>query len=742
MEVVIMLFNENTVINEKSFDNYKFGKPVQKASIIFGTNGSGKSSFCKSLVTQYQNVIRLFDTKYVNDNIQFPPDIKGSSLLTREQKQKKDAIQQLKDKKGKTQNKLSETYENLDKERRELFEIMTDKLDEGKQKFDNVKINQKAGSKNEPEKMLKFWFKDAGKKMHTTEDENLKNLNIRLESLNNEYERIVPIEINLYTNNLNGIHELLKCPYTKLNESLTAEIIEWIKKGEAIHDLSGSQAQCLFCGNTFEVNQVVSEIKKRINNKYSLAIQQLSDIQNSVSSLREEISSAFTDSTYENRGKTALLDCDQLLKSIREKQKDMQLIIDINADKLINDVRSLSCDMELAKEKRSKEINRIEQINDNKEEEAKSWIGKQLYKDKKVNELKDKIEKNKQEIETLNLAISECDRRITEAEKSSSSMQPFEYLANRALQATGADFRLQLQKKDDTFKVLSISENQNLQNQKKISSQDLSEGEVRLLGFIHFMLSLYKTTEVQDFKDGIQLILIDDPITSLDMDNRYYITEAINKIITDVYNNKENLQLIVLTHSSMDFHNIGYQMKDVSRLEICKDHEGKSSIETTQFSQNRFSDYYASVFRELIKFATANNHDVTSFKGYQQYPAKMRFVFETHARTHYKLSYTTKHVMQNLCECYETPDNPVFKMHFSNSLDLINSLTHGLSFLDEPVNETSPREIRDAIRIIIYVLYNKDKEHVRAMCADDENWSKLRTILNQLDNNFKNSING
>lgn len=736
MEVEIMLFNETTVINEKSFENYKFGQPVQKASIMFGTNGSGKSSFCKSLMNQYKNGIRLFDTKYVNSNIQFPTDIKGSPLLTREQKQKKDAIKQLQDEKSAKEVELSKNKEDLNKERCQLFTIMTTKLNEGKELFDKVKINQKAGSKDEPEKMLQYWFKDAEKKTESTGNESLKELKAKSVTLKQECNKIIPIQIGIYTNSLNSIQELLKSPYTKPNESLTAEIIEWIKQGERIHDLSGAQARCLFCGNTFDVNDVAGKIKKRINNKYSLAIQQVSDISKSVSSLKKEIAAAFADSTYENEKKTALLDCDKLLDCIRQKQKDMQAVMDINADKLISDVRSLSSGMKQGKDDRSHEINRIEQINKNKEEEAKSWIGKQLKEDRIVNYLEQSIKKTKDRIKTLKCTIADCDKKISDAEKASSSMQPFEILANRALQATGADFRLQLQE-DDTFQVLSISENQNSPRQKKISPQDLSEGEVRLLGFIHFMLSLYKTTEVQDFKDEIQLILIDDPITSLDMDNRYYITEEINKIITDVYNNTGDLQLIVLTHSSMDSHNIGYQMKDITRLEICKDYEGKSSIKTTQFSQNRFSDYYASVFHELIKFATANNHDVTSFTPYLQYPAKMRFVFETHARTHYKLSYTTKHVIQNLCKCYETPDNPTFKMQFSNSLDLINSLTHGLSFLDEPVNESSPREVRDAIRIIIYVLYNKDKEHVRAMCADDENWSKLRTILNQLDNDFK-----
>lgn len=93
-----MLFNETTVIDEKSFHNFTLGNPVKKVSIIFGTNGSGKSSFCSSLVHQFKDKMRLFDTAYVKDNIQVQ-DIQGSRLLTKEQLKKQDGIKQLEDKK-------------------------------------------------------------------------------------------------------------------------------------------------------------------------------------------------------------------------------------------------------------------------------------------------------------------------------------------------------------------------------------------------------------------------------------------------------------------------------------------------------------------------------------------------------------------------------------------------------------------------------------------------------------------
>ena len=61
----------------------------------------------------------------------------------------------------------------------------------------------------------------------------------------------------------------------------------------------------------------------------------------------------------------------------------------------------------------------------------------------------------------------------------------------------------------------------------------------------------------------------------------------------------------------------------------------------------------------------------------------------------------------------------LLSLTFSQSLDVINSLSHGISFTDEFVNTKSPKGIQDAIRCIICVLFRKDPEHILCMYGDD-----------------------
>ena len=65
---------------------------------------------------------------------------------------------------------------------------------------------------------------------------------------------------------------------------------------------------------------------------------------------------------------------------------------------------------------------------------------------------------------------------------------------------------------------------------------------------------------------------------------------------------------------------------------------------------------------------------------------------------------------------------------FKGMLDLINSLSHGLSFYDIDINQISPREIRDAIRKLISIMFNYDKNHVIAMIGLADDSRALREI--------------
>ena len=725
-----MLFNETTVIDEKSFHNFTLGNPVKKVSIIFGTNGSGKSSFCSSLVHQFKDKMRLFDTAYVKDNIQVQ-DIQGSRLLTKEQLKKQDGIKQLEDKKREAQENLRSEEQELEDNRKELYRIVSQTLEDGKKQFDNVNIKQKKGAKDNPEAALSQWYKDAENNSEAVGDENLAALNEKAELLQNQVQEIKPINLDNRIKDKEYIHTLLGSSYAKPGETLTDEIIKWLKQGEKIHDLSGAEEQCLFCGSTFEVKGIVSRIDQRINNNYADAVQKVADSIEALSSLERALDLIYPSKDYNDERDEALAECRHLLDLMHEKQKDMQKRIDGNTDKLIKYVESLSNKMSDTKSASLKEIQRIKGINDHKEAAAKSWIGKQLMTNIPIS-LNNTIGSLIGSIKTLNSAIDSLQRKISDAQQESSSMKPFEKCANEALRATGADFRLHLQK-DDTFQVLCNSGNPN--SPKQINAEDLSEGEIRLLGFIHFMISIHNSADFSDIKDGIQLILIDDPVTSLDADNRYYITDQINEMIDDVCNGKIDIQLIVLTHSSMDSHNLGFRHDDITRLEISKDLKRSSQLIVVNNKQTTYSDYYSSVFRELVEFEILNKQEVSSFSSSLQYPAKMRFIFETHARTHYNLQYTQKSDLNKICDCYETPKTKKFKARFEGALVIINSLAHGSSLYDQAVNEQSPREIQAAIRIILCVLFEKDKQHVRAMCSDEQ-LRKFNDVVRDFEHKF------
>ena len=51
------------------------------------------------------------------------------------------------------------------------------------------------------------------------------------------------------------------------------------------------------------------------------------------------------------------------------------------------------------------------------------------------------------------------------------------------------------------------------------------------------------------------------------------------------------------------------------------------------------------------------------------------------------------------------------------SLDIINSLSHGISFIDNHNEELSVIEVHEAIRKVIGIIYNKDRQHVSVMCS-------------------------
>src|SRR5699024_3279654 len=174
-------------------------------------------------------------------------------------------------------------------------------------------------------------------------------------------------------------------------------------------------------------------------------------------------------------------------------------------------------------------------------------VGDTLKDNLEVEELIEKIEERDNGIKANIRAIDENSQKINEWSSESSDLEPFMRLVNDHLFKLGLDFYLEISSDDENYMLLHKEEKADL----KI--KDLSEGELRLLGFLYFYHSSFLEMNETEARviPSIKYIVIDDPITSLDTNNRYYVTNMLNGYVEQLIGNKpqNNRQVFILTHS-------------------------------------------------------------------------------------------------------------------------------------------------------------------------------------------------
>lgn len=350
-----------------------------------------------------------------------------------------------------------------------------------------------------------------------------------------------------------------------------------------------------------------------------------------------------------------------------------------------------------------KQLSRIELV-------AKSWIGQELKNDQSVQNLENDIKKNQTEIESLKLAQEDNEKWIDDKRREESDLKVFMDIANNELRKAGFGFELRIDTINGNYTVWHNKDDIQLE------PSQLSEGERRFIAFIHFYYELF-TEPGKKLASGVSMVIIDDPITSLDSDNRFYLTELINGLIKFAIGPEPKVQVFVLTHSSQDFHNFAYGLvKNTKWFRIVKDEQGLSSVEpVSQDEKKNYSDYYRTTFKSLISFAQLSKTKLND--SYLSYGNKARVIFESHAKSHYTLNYATSADYKKIKQFYEIPNE--FDSDVKRMLDVINSMSHGLTIIDEI--DISPKELQTNVRTLLQLLWLKDKQHVEQMAGEKIN---------------------
>lgn len=701
-------------ISKKSFHNFSFHENLRECNIFFGTNGSGKSSL-SNWISENHELVKRFDTDYILDNIYTVDSLSGIKLLVGANRIGiEEAIENI----NNANLNLVQYNQNIDKRiedyKNEVFEFMTYNLSEARELFKMTRqINQKRNAKINPIDALKAWENDIidadFSKINSSDSIELELTNLRKEKSEITFDTNRKIDIIL-----TEIQNIFTQKIIKPDFQITKDLSEWLKEGLHLHN--DGINECKFCGNHFDYEKVHDGILEKIQSQYSQAVESLERNKILLEGIKDDLFSQ-PKHIIDDSFKILNSNISEIINNIEAKIENPSLVIpytfeiEANYNNVIGNIKAKI-------ENLDKDILRQEALLGEIENVAKSWVAQKILERYPIDEVSEQLQQYEEQQRANERYIKENKQWIQEVEPVG-NLRPFADLLNHEFRVIGINIKCQI---DGNHYLLKHGTNPSI----TISTRDLSEGERRLIGFLHFYYDLYLELE-KSLKNNVECIILDDPITSLDSDNRYFMTELINTIIKKL--TSMNAQVFILTHSSIDFHNFGYDFNNNSLLKalIYKDEHGNSNIRKVEsYESKNFSDYYRANFKTIYDFAIISNSKLSTVKNCVRFANMGRLILESHARSNYRLEYATSSAITQLMKFYNISEDK--EEEFKGMLDVINSLSHGLSFYDIDINQISPREIRDAIRKLISIMFNYDKNHVIAMIGLADDSRALREI--------------
>jgi len=162
---------------------------------------------------------------------------------------------------------------------------------------------------------------------------------------------------------------------------------------------------------------------------------------------------------------------------------------------------------------------------------------------KKQEGLRRGIETLKKQHQELRENYSELNKKIKEANKNVTSVQPSVDEINRLLKSYGfLNFEIVPSK-------VEVNQYQILRQDGTTAESTLSEGEATFITFLYY-LQLAKGSTQEDTISEERILIVDDPISSLDSNILFVVSSLIKEIIKEIKQDTGNIkQLILLTHN-------------------------------------------------------------------------------------------------------------------------------------------------------------------------------------------------
>lgn len=332
---------------------------------------------------------------------------------------------------------------------------------------------------------------------------------------------------------------------------------------------------------------------------------------------------------------------------------------------------------------------------------------------------------------------SECSSMHSELERLNAQKKSFNIAVNFINQGLSYIFfsndRLKLHYADGSYQLLV--------NGNTVKPNQISTGETNAIALCYFFSKIGEGKPLEEVYRGKYLIVIDDPITSFDAENKVGMLSYLKSQMQEFVLGNANTKFLVMTHDMMTFINIYNINEDINNL------VKEKYIKTTSLQLKNKSWLLYDLNLEEYQEKNANEYSRLFYLVYsfikESTPSSsfpigniMRQLMEAFATFQYKIGISdlsTKKEILNLL-----PDD--YKEYFKNYMYrlVLNGGSHkedetkfnlGMNFQ----NLYTLDEIRRTAKHVLCFLYLLNKEHVIAHMRDKGNNVINRQIENDLN---------
>lgn len=244
---------------------------------------------------------------------------------------------------------------------------------------------------------------------------------------------------------------------------------------------------------------------------------------------------------------------------------------------------------------------------------------------------------------------------------------------------------------------------------KKIKLKKLSTGERNAISLVYFYETMKEKNSINEYFRNELLVIIDDPISSFDYENKIGILSFLKVVISEIISGNQNSQISIFTHSLEIASYIFKIFSDLSKgglmcvREICD--KTTKRINVTKFTN------YGKLLLDVYHYG---NGDLPS----EDYPIgnTIRRLIEAYSQFNYKETmdkflskkeYFSKISDLKLAEYFKNRMARILMNEESHSGDVIRQVPDTLNF-----DLFSDKEIEDVAKDVIVFIYLLDSEHI------------------------------